>query len=687
MESLRGLRVVHFNDVYDVFEGAQEPVGGAARFLSAVKRVNSLVPGPFGGVEPLVLFSGDLFSPSILANAFRGAHMLRVLREAGVACATPGNHDFDFGSAQLAALVRESGVPWVCANLKARETGLPLAGTRETCLLRHQGLCIGVVGLAEREWISTLPLVEPADVRVRPPSSPAAPPPLTRRSLPPQVDYEDFVGAGTRCARSLREAGADVVLALTHMRLPNDERLARESEGIDLILGGHDHLYAVREIARARGPSCAVVKSGTDFRQLSVVDVLLPRPCHASGPSGPGDAAGQGSVPAFVSSQGTVAGGELTARVWRVDITRAVPPDGPAARWVEGLEDEVRARLEQAVGETRVPLDGRFAALRAGETNLGNWCADAMRASLRADAALLNGGTLRADAVLPAGRLARRDIAGLVPRDHPLVLLRIRGGDLLDALENGVSHHPRLEGRFPQVSGIAFAFDPGAPPMRRVLRGSVTVAGRALDLERCERTRGGGGAGPWRARAREPESHTRAPLPLTPSPPPPPTLCARVQALPAGHQGLSRAGAGRVRSPGAGRGCGRRRRRAHDESGAGAGVGTPGRGAAHGPERRPRPHAARRDPRRIAGAGADRACSGGPGKGDVATWRRDNEKTLESVVVIHCPKHTDLPYFLEFLPHGRWRGTWHGCWRGNGRYVAPSAARTALGATGGGGAR
>lgn len=484
MESRRGLRVVHFNDVYDVFEGAQEPVGGAARFLAAVKRVNSLVADPFGGAEPLVLFSGDLFSPSILGNATRGSHMLRVLQEAGVACATLGNHDFDFGSAQLAALVRESGVPWVCANLKARETGLPLVGARETLLLRHQGLCVGIVGLAEREWITTLPLVEPADVRVRH----ACPrlPLLTRGPLPPQVDYEDFVSAGTRCARSLREAGADVVIALTHMRLPNDERFARESEGVDLILGGHDHLYAVREIAREQGPSCAVVKSGTDFRQLSVVDLHLSAASSADGEDGPASAGEKGSLPAFVSSQGTVAAGSAQARVWRVDVTSAVAPDAAVAGWVESLGEEVRARLEHEVGETAVPLDARFAALRTGETNLGNWCADAMRAALRAEAALLNGGTLRADAVLPPGRLTRRDMAGLIPRDHPLVLLRIRGGDLLEALENGVSQHPRLEGRFPQVSGIAFAFDPSAPPMRRVQHSSVTVAGRPLDLERCE---------------------------------------------------------------------------------------------------------------------------------------------------------------------------------------------------------
>ena len=52
--------------------------------------------------------------------------------------------------------------------------------------------------------------------------------------------------AGRRLAKELRDEGAQLVVALTHMRVPNDQRLAREVQNIDLVLGGHDHSYHVR---------------------------------------------------------------------------------------------------------------------------------------------------------------------------------------------------------------------------------------------------------------------------------------------------------------------------------------------------------------------------------------------------------------------------------------------------------
>ena len=84
---------------------------------------------------------------------------------------------------------------------------------------------------------------------------------------PGQVVYEDFVVAGTRLAAQLRAKGADIVVALTHMRQPNDVRLAASVPGIDLILGGHDHEYFELEHVQPYG--VPYVKSGTDFREYT----------------------------------------------------------------------------------------------------------------------------------------------------------------------------------------------------------------------------------------------------------------------------------------------------------------------------------------------------------------------------------------------------------------------------------
>jgi len=72
----------------------------------------------------------------------------------------------------------------------------------------------------EKEWLDTLATINPCE-----------------------VTYTDFVSAGSMLAKELKEKGCHAVIALTHMRTPNDIRLAEEVEDIDLILGGHDHVY------------------------------------------------------------------------------------------------------------------------------------------------------------------------------------------------------------------------------------------------------------------------------------------------------------------------------------------------------------------------------------------------------------------------------------------------------------
>ena len=66
----------------------------------------------------------------------------------------------------------------------------------------------------------------------------------------------------------------------------------------------------------------------------------------------------------------------------------------------------------------------------------------------------------------------------------PLTVLHISGSQLIEALENGVSQYPKHEGRFPQVSGLTFSFDPRVPSGRRILTNTVMVNGEHISLEK-----------------------------------------------------------------------------------------------------------------------------------------------------------------------------------------------------------
>lgn len=82
------------------------------------------------------------------------------------------------------------------------------------------------MGLVELEWLETLSTIDPE-----------------------AVNYRDYVEVGNELAKQLKDDGCDVIIALTHMRFPNDCRLAENAQGIDLVLGGHDHVYDVKHVS------------------------------------------------------------------------------------------------------------------------------------------------------------------------------------------------------------------------------------------------------------------------------------------------------------------------------------------------------------------------------------------------------------------------------------------------------
>lgn len=108
---------------------------------------------------------------------------------------------------------------------------------------------------------------------------------------------------------------------------------------------------------------------------------------------------------------------------------------------------------------------------------------DIMLASTHSDCAILNSGTLRSDRIHPKGDFKLRDLVTIMPMMDPMIVLAATGFQIWKALENGVSQWPKLEGRFPQVSGIRFAFDPRKEPKNRIDPRHIKIGDEYLDLE------------------------------------------------------------------------------------------------------------------------------------------------------------------------------------------------------------
>ena len=137
--------------------------------------------------------------------------------------------------------------------------------------------------------------------------------------------------------------------------------------------------------------------------------------------------------------------------------------------------------LSQPVGRGTVALDARSAESRTRETNVGNLITDAFRNATRADVAVINGGSIRADTIISPGRLTTRDLLSILPFKNKVVKLEITGARLRAVLEHGVarSAEDAEPGRFPQVSGIRFTFNASRPAGARVI--DVTVNRLPLD--------------------------------------------------------------------------------------------------------------------------------------------------------------------------------------------------------------
>ena len=112
---------------------------------------------------------------------------------------------------------------------------------------------------------------------------------------------------------------------------------------------------------------------------------------------------------------------------------------------------------------------------------MGDFIADAFRQATGSDVALVNGGSIRADTIIEPGVLTKRDVLSILPFNNRVVKMQLTGAIIRAALEHGVASFgtESQPGRFPQVSGIRYAFDTSRPPGKRVT--SITINGKPLD--------------------------------------------------------------------------------------------------------------------------------------------------------------------------------------------------------------
>jgi 5'-nucleotidase/UDP-sugar diphosphatase len=414
------------NDVYQMDEqvGADGKTrGGFARLAAVVKAERAK------GGHVIFAHAGDTLSPSLMSGLDRGEHIVALLNMIRPDIFVPGNHEFDFGKATFLQRMSEAKFPLYAANLRGPD-GAALPRFKDRAIATFEGVRVGLTGLAYER-------------------SPAA-------SSPEDLRFASTIDTAKAQTAALRQEGADFVVAVMHADR-GDSLLLQFSRIAELLLTGHTH-----DLFIANDERSAIVESSYDAHYVTAVDVSI-------------------SV--------TERDGRRETKWWpnfRVIDTATVTPDPEVAAAVVGYQAVLARELGVPLATTAVELDSRSATMRAGEAAIGNLFADAMRAETHADAAIMNGGGIRAGKVYgPGSTITRKDIIAELPFNNRLILLQLSGAELRAAIENGLAQLPRPGGRFPQVSGIKAQYDVGRAPGDRVM--GMTVDGAPLDPQRIYR--------------------------------------------------------------------------------------------------------------------------------------------------------------------------------------------------------
>lgn len=414
-------RIYHINDLHGFANPSQRPGSlekrGGAQWLSGrLQHLRAEQPGVF-------LAAGDMIQGDTWTNYSQGHAVIDLLNHFQVDAMVVGNHEFDFGQDVLRRRVGEARFPVLGANV----TGMP--ELKATASFSQPSGKITVIGLVTDDV---------------PQSSHPRNTVGLKFLSPAQVAREQITAA---------QQTTDLFVLLTHIGHEQDMALANElCRGADavtapvLIVGGHSH---TRVEAPVRVGNCAVTQAGDHGRLLGIVDVRVDE------------------------------GKLLTVEGHLEEIDpRTAPSDPGIAALVKRYNDQMDTVLNQKAGVAAVDLIQEGA--RRQETNLGNWVADLVRRVSGAEAALINGGSIRTG--IPAGEITIRQLSAMLPFDNYIVAVRMSGAQLLQALEHGVSGVESGEGRFPQVSGMTFVFDRRLPVGKRVTE--VRVGGAPLELQR-----------------------------------------------------------------------------------------------------------------------------------------------------------------------------------------------------------
>ena len=452
------LTILHNNDGESkLLPDEDSSYPGVARFAALMKQLQAEASG--GGVITLTAGDNHLASRELNASLDREGPPYDSIALSGLYDAMAlGNHDFDLGPEFAARFIAgfSPAIPFLSANMDfSSEPSLQALADRgliaASAVIEAGGERIGVIG--------------------------AVTPMLPNISSPRNAKVSDVLPAVSAAVESLEDQGVDKIILVSHLQDIEEEiELTGRLSGVDVVVaGGGDDLL------RNEGGTC-----------LPDEEPAGPYPRWAADSDG-------ARVPVITAPGGYRCIGELNvsfdsggkvtaARGRSIGVGFDVTPDPSVqAEAVEPLAAAVAEVDSEVIGTSAVELDGRRSMIRTASTNAGNLMADSVRAAAArlagahgvsaADVAVVNGGGIRNDSVIPPGEISTGVTWQIAPFRNFLAVGEVPRRTFHELLEQAVDRIPGAGGQFAQISGFTLAYDPSAPARETDREGGCSPAG------------------------------------------------------------------------------------------------------------------------------------------------------------------------------------------------------------------
>ncbi|MCR8643207.1 5'-nucleotidase C-terminal domain-containing protein [Paenibacillus sp. N1-5-1-14] len=415
------ITIGHTNDVHGhIVENKSGKEFGYAKMATLINEWRKENP------NFLLLDAGDTFQGTIYTNQFKGESILPILNHLAYETMAAGNHEFDFGADQLLKLRDQLDYPVISSNV-FKEDGTEFL--QPVHYAEIGGKKFAFLGFVTEE---TPVVTHPDNVK--------------------GLTFKSPVEIAKKLVPELKKK-ADHVVVVSHVGVDVDREIAKNVPGIDLIVGGHSHTpLKTPEVVNGT----YIVQDWEYGKSLGRADLFY-----------------------FKNELVQFSGGLK-------EYDETVAADPKVAKMVDEIAKKIDDALNIVIAKAEVNLDGDRTLVRAQETNLGNLTADIMRErtqsipGFEADVAITNGGGIR-DKML-AGDITKKMLQTVFPFPNTLAVVEVTGSDLKAALENGVSQVETGGGRFPQISGMSFSYNPTKAVGSRVI--DVKVGGKDLDLSK-----------------------------------------------------------------------------------------------------------------------------------------------------------------------------------------------------------